>query len=267
MTFRGNVALITGAGSGMGQLAAWRLAAQGIQVAAVDIDEAGLERTCRRAPSIHPHPCDVADWEQVCEVVAKARNDLGPFDRVMTAAAIAPTGALLQQPVDEIRRLMDINYMGTVHVVKATLPGMLKRHSGDLVLFASLAGWLPSSRFGAYSATKFAVVAFGETLAHENAGSGVRFLCVCPPIVDTPLLEQVARGAEEMLAATPAIRPEVVLDTLEQDLERGRLFSFPGPGTRVLWWIRRVLPEMLWARVEQELAKHADAERAPAPAR
>ena len=83
--------------------------------------------------------------------------------------------------------------MGTVHVVKATLPGMLKRHSGDLVLFASLAGWLPSSRFGAYSATKFAVVAFGETLAHENAGSGVRFLCVCPPIVDTPLLEQVAR--------------------------------------------------------------------------
>lgn len=260
MTFRGKVALVTGAGSGIGQLAAWRLAADGATVAALDVDEGGLAATTRRAPNVSSYVCDVSDWDAVQQTVARVEHDLGPLDRVVHAAAIAPTAPILEQPVDEIRRMTEINYLGTVHVTKATMPAMVERGAGDLVLFASIAGWIPALHFGAYSATKFAIVSFAEILHHENLGSGVRIACVCPPFVDTPLLEQVNRSASKLLAASKPIRPEVVLDAIEQGLDRGELFIFPGPGTRALVRMRRLAPSVLWKRLHDVEA----AEAAPA---
>jgi NAD(P)-dependent dehydrogenase (short-subunit alcohol dehydrogenase family) len=263
MTFRGNVALVTGAASGMGQLSAWRLAADGVRVAALDVNEGGLSATARRAPSVQPYVCDVSKWDDVEQVVAQVEADLGPIDRVVNAAAIAPTANLLEQSVDEIRRLTEINYLGSVHVVKATLPLMIERGHGDLIQFASPAGWLPSQHFGAYSATKFAVVAFSETLYYENKGSGVRICCVCPPIVDTPLLEQVRRGAQKLLDASPPIQPETVLDAIERGLDRGHFFVYPGPATRVIVLLRRWFPGVLWKRLEA-LEAEAEGESPPA---
>lgn len=263
MSFRGNVALITGAGSGMGQLSAWRLAAEGVKVAALDIDEAGLARTAQRAPSVQPIVCDVRDWQAVQQAVAQVENDLGPIDRITNAAAIAPGAPLLEQPVETIRSLMDINYMGTVHVIKAALPAMLERGHGDLVNFASLAGWLPSYGLGAYSATKFAVVAFTETLAHEIQGRGVRVVCVCPPIVDTPLLSQVGEGAQDLIDAEKPIRPETVLDAIELGIDKGELFVFPTARTKGAWIARRLIPGALWKRMDQIRA--ASAMQVPPP--
>jgi NAD(P)-dependent dehydrogenase (short-subunit alcohol dehydrogenase family) len=251
MTFRGQVALITGAASGMGQLSAWRLAAEGVRVAALDLDEAGLARTASRAPSITPMVCDVRDWDAVQQAVAHVEAELGPIDRVTNAAAIAPTAPLLDQPVDTIRALMEINYLGTVHVTKAALPAMLERGHGDLVNYASLAGWLPSLGFGGYSATKFAVVAFTETLAYEIEGRGVRVVCVCPPIVDTPLLSQVREGAADLVASQKAIAPEVVLDAIESGIDQGSLFVFPTLETKAALWARKLAPGLLWKRMAQ----------------
>ncbi|MDZ7733328.1 MAG: SDR family oxidoreductase [Acidimicrobiia bacterium] len=143
MTFRGKVALVTGAASGMGRLSAWRLAADGVAVGALDVDEAGLAETARRAPSITPITCDVADAAAVAGAVARVEA-VGPIERVVSAAAIAPTQRLLHQDVDEIRRMTEVNYLGSVHVIKATLPAMLERGRGDLIQYASLAGWLPA---------------------------------------------------------------------------------------------------------------------------
>jgi hypothetical protein len=97
---------------------------------------------------------------------------------------------------------------------------MLARGRGELVQFGSLAGWLPSPRLGAYSATKAAVITFSETLAHELAGTGVQVVCVCPPVVDTPMLAQVRDDGPRSLARVPPIRPEVVLDSIERVLDR-----------------------------------------------
>ena len=243
------VALVTGAGSGLGQLMSWRLAAAGVTVAAVDVSEEGLARTARRAPQVRPHVVDVTDEAAVRELVAGVEADLGPIGRLVNAAAIAPTRPLLDQPMDEIRRLVEINYLGLASVTKTVVPAMVERRRGQVVQFASLAGWLPTPHFGAYSASKFAVVAFSETLAHELEGSGVHLVCVCPPIVDTPLLEQIASrppGFETM----PPIRPEVVIDAIEQSLDRRELWCFPGRGTSTLWRLRRFAPEVLWRRLD-----------------
>jgi short-subunit dehydrogenase len=138
-----------------------------------------------------------------------------------------------------------------VNVALATLPGMLARGRGDLIFYASLAGWLPSPYLGAYSATKFAVTAFAEVLYHENRGRGVRFACVCPRVVDTPLLDQMGPGATDMIDASPKIRPDEVVDAIEDALERGQFFVFPGRGTTMVWRLRRFLPGLIWRRVHQ----------------
>jgi short-subunit dehydrogenase len=251
MAFRGKVALVTGAASGMGRLSAGRLADAGAQVAAVDVDEAGLETLVRDHPSVHPLPCDVSDPQAVERLVAEVEDDLGPLDRVMSAAAIAPSGLLAEQSADEVNRLMRINYGGVVNVACAVLPRMLQRRSGDLVNFGSLAGWVPSIYLGAYSATKFAVNSFSEVLWHEHRGSGVRILCVCPPVVDTPMLDQMRGGAEKMVGESPKIQPEEVLDAVEEGLEAGECFVFPGRGTKAAWRVRRFAPGLIWKRLHQ----------------
>jgi len=250
MAFRGKVALITGGGSGMGRLAAQRLAKGGAKVAALDVNEAGLAETVRGQDGITAYALDVTDARAVEEVVGRVERELGPIDRVLNAAAIMPTGFLLDQDAATAKRIMDINYGGTVNVSYAVLPGMLQRGRGDFVNFASVAGWMPTLHFGAYNASKFAVVAFTEVLYHENRGRGVRFACVCPPPVATPLLDQ-AKSQPKVLTQLPPIRPEKVLDAIERDLERGRLMVFPD---RMAWGtvlLRRFAPGLLWQNVHR----------------
>jgi NAD(P)-dependent dehydrogenase (short-subunit alcohol dehydrogenase family) len=244
-------ALITGAGSGMGQLSAWRLAAAGVQVAALDVDEAGLERTATHTPQVTPFVCDVRDDEAIAKVIAEFEGQHGPLDRVVNAAAVAPGALLAEQPVDESRRVFEINVMGVVNVTRLTLPAMLERRRGDLIMYGSLAGWLPSQRFGAYSASKAAVVSYSETLWHENQGSGVRIVCACPPVVDTPLLDRIGEQGPKSLAEQPRIRPEEVLDSIELALDAGTPFAFPGRGTKTLWRVRRFWPSLLWKRIDK----------------
>jgi len=238
-------ALVTGAASGIGQHAARRLAAAGTRVAAVDIDKAGLDRTAERAPSIRPWICDVGDPAAVARAVEEAEAAHGPLDRVVHAAAVCLPGSLLEQPAEEIERVLRINVMGTAHIAQAVLPRMLARGSGELVLFASLAGWLPTPRVGAYAASKAAVVAFAEVLAEENAGRGVRFACVCPPLVETPMADRMREADPRVLGAHRGIRPGTVLDAVEVALAAGDLYVFPGRGTRTIWRARRFTPNLL----------------------
>jgi len=250
MAFRGEVALVTGAASGMGRLAAQRMAASGARVSAVDVNAEGLRATAEGHERISTRALDVTDSHAVQELIEEVEAELGPIERVYNAAAIMPTGLLVEQEIETIRRIMDINYGGVANVTRAVVPRMLERGRGDLVNFASIAGWLPALHFGAYNASKFAVVAFTEVLAHETRGRGVRITCVCPPPVATPLLDQ-AKSKPRILEQSPPIRPEEVLDAIEDALERGRLWVFPGRGTSLIWRLRRLLPGLMWRRLHQ----------------
>lgn len=251
MAFRGNVALVTGAASGMGRLACRRLAAEGARVAALDLNEEGLRETASGSDAIRAYPQDVTDTQGVTEVVRRIESELGPVDRVMNAAAIMPTGFLVDQDAETIHRIMDINYGGIVNVTSAVLPGMLERRAGDVVNFASIAGWAPTLHFGAYNASKFAVVAYTEVLYHENRGRGVRICCVCPPPVETPLLQQAKSKPKMLERAGKPIPPDQVLDAIEAGLEEGRLFVFPGRGTHLSQVLRRWFPGLVWRMVHR----------------
>jgi NADP-dependent 3-hydroxy acid dehydrogenase YdfG len=161
-------ALVTGAAGGIGALAARRLAAAAWDVVAVDTDEAGLAETALRSPNMHVRTCDVTDPKAVLDVLAV----IGPVHRVVHAAVIAPAAPVLEQPPAEVQHVLSTDVLGTMHIVRATLPGMLERGAGDLVLCA------PPPEPGAAAAASGAVAAYAGALFREHGGRGVTIRCV-----------------------------------------------------------------------------------------
>ncbi|TDH48361.1 SDR family oxidoreductase [Mycobacterium eburneum] len=253
MTFRGRVALVTGGGSGMGQLAALRLAGYGADVAIADVNETGMKETVRRGGDrITAYPCDVTDPEVVEDVVGRIEAGHGPIDRLVHAAGIMPAGNILDTPTEKLLAPTRINYFGTVHVTKAVLPAMVSRNRGDVVLFGSITGYAMSTNFAAYCASKAAVNTFAEVLIHENRHTKLRMVLACPSAVQTPLLDQAMSGGPkafvDTVVAGRAADPDVILDRIEKALERGTKVLVPGEA-RPTWMLRRLSPSLMWRLV------------------
>ncbi|WP_239342186.1 SDR family oxidoreductase [Frankia sp. CiP3] len=240
MTAKNDVrrALVTGAGSGMGQLLALRLVRQGTDVIAVDRDEAGLKVLHDAGPGkVTTYTIDVTDADAMADVVTSQHHTL-----LVTAAGIGYTGKIAETPAAVHAKIMAVNYQGTVNAVTAALPGYLARGSGRLVLFSSILGWLPVPQHGPYGATKSALVIYAQTLRHELRGTGVRVSCVCPPAVATPMLDDMpaARAVSQRTMMTPA----AAVDAIERGLDRGRFWIFPGIARPVAIG-QRLFPELL----------------------
>ena len=254
MAYNGKSALVTGGGSGMGRLAAQQFADAGAQVAILDVDEAGMRGTAEGRGNIHPHRVDITDFEAVSAAVTDFESQHGPLDRVYNCAAIMPFGKLTEQDPNITHRMMTINYGGLVCITRATLPGMLERGRGDFVSFASAAGLIPALLMGGYNASKAAVAMYTEVLYHENRDSGVRFACVCPPAVATPLLDQGRETAWPRLMEMnegQEITPPQVLDAIERDLEKGRFWVYVTRQTAFGAWMRRVFPGAVWKNIHK----------------
>lgn len=247
----GQVLFITGAGSGIGQLSAKRALQSGWKVAAVDVNQQGLDALGANSDSLLKLPCDITDPIAVQSAVEQCENILGPIDRLTNAAAIMPLSEIMDQGGDMIHRIMNINYGGMVNVSQAALPKMLARGRGEFINYASMAGHWPILYMGAYNASKHAVAAYTEVLFHETRNSGVRIVCVCPPIVATPLLEQAKSCWPKIFDIFPPITPETVLDEIERKLPGKSLWVFPGPMTRMSWILRRWMPSTVWRLVHR----------------
>ncbi|MDG2412217.1 MAG: SDR family NAD(P)-dependent oxidoreductase [Halioglobus sp.] len=245
--------LITGGGSGMGREAARRFAAQGLTVALLDVNSEGMAETADSFNTIHSWSVDITDFEAVCAAVREVESQCGEVYRLYNCAAIMPFGKLVEQDNAVIHKQMAINYGGLVNITQAVLPGMLERGRGDFVSFASMAGIIPMLLTGAYTATKFAVRAFTETLYHEHRDSGIRFACVCPPAVATPLLKQGRETAwPKMLEdQSEPIAPSVVIDAIESCLDKGKFFVYPTRDAKIGAIMRRLAPGLIWKQVHQ----------------
>jgi NAD(P)-dependent dehydrogenase (short-subunit alcohol dehydrogenase family) len=247
MSFRGQVAVITGGGSGMGQAWARRLAKDGATVAILDVNEAGMAETAASASNIKPYVLDITDADAVASVFADIEASLGPVDRVANAAAIMPFGRLLEEDPKLTTRVMTINYGGLVNVATAALPKMIERGSGDFVSFSSMTGIVPGLLMGAYASSKAAVQFYTEILYHENRNSGLRFCCVCPPAVKTALWQQAeATVVPKLPSKGETLMPNVVIDEIERCLDKGKLFAYPGKQTQLGVVMRRLFPQLIW---------------------
>lgn len=245
---KGRVVLITGGGSGMGRQAAIMCAAAGASVALMDVDEPGMEESKNNEGIIHSYPTDITDYCAVSATVQSIENELGPIYRLYNAAGIMPLGRLLEQDNAVAKKIMDINYGGLLNIAQAALPAMVSRGEGEFISFASMAGIIPTMLTGAYSASKAAVAFLTEILYHENINSGVKFVCVCPPAVDTPLLQQ-GRDTEwpKMLDSSEApIAPIDVIHAIDQSLGEGKFWVYAGKGAFMGPLVRRLAPRVIW---------------------
>lgn len=230
---------VTGAGSGIGEALAVRLAAGGATVFASGRRAEPLEVLARRQPSILPRPLDVTDRH----AVARAVEGMGALDTaILSAGTHTPTPA---QSFDAatVRGLVETNLMGCVHCVEALLPGMLARRTGHVVLIASVAGYRGLPQSAGYSASKAGVIALAESLKLDLDGSGVRVSLVNPGFVDTPLTRRNPFPMPDIITATAAA------EAIERGLASGRFeTAFPFRFALAMKCLR-LLPDRLYFAV------------------
>ncbi len=243
-------ALITGGASGMGRVFAMRMAAQGIQVSCFDWNDAALAEMAG-LDNIHPLKVDVTDSVAVSQAVAVVTAQRGAIDRLVTCAAIMPTAKLALQSVEEIRRIMDVNYGGTVAAVQAVIGDMLERNAGEVVIFGSTGGKVYVPECGAYCASKAATEAYFDVLLEENRESRVQMMLVCPALVDTPLLQQAVESSnphniQYSVKHKRFASPEWIIDQVEKGLLRKTRVLKPGWDAKIMMWIRQHFPALAW---------------------
>jgi NAD(P)-dependent dehydrogenase (short-subunit alcohol dehydrogenase family) len=195
----GKVALVTGAGSGIGASIAETFAAAGAHVYVADRDETAGRATVasiqKSAPAAEFLLLDVTDESQ-CEQARRtvhARFD-GRLDILVNNAGIGHVGTMLQTNGADLDRIYSVNVRGVFNVTKAFLPAMIERKCGVIINMASIGGVVAVRDRLAYTTSKFAVVGLTKALALDHALDGVRVNCICPGRVETPFVK--ARLAE-----------------------------------------------------------------------
>ncbi len=182
------IAVVTGAGSGIGRAVALGLADAGARVAAVDLDGDAAQALAERHGNVSAHTVDVADPQQVDALRDEVRAVLGPPTVLVNAAGWDRTEAFVDAGVEFARRVVDVNYLGPVWVCRAFLPLMVDAgRGGRVVNIASDAGRVGSSGETIYAGAKGGVIALTKSIAREMARHQITANCVCPGPTDTPL--------------------------------------------------------------------------------
>ena len=268
--YQGRLALITGGSSGIGLALAKQLSDAGARVWILGRDKTRLNSAFQTLFGANGKnhgmlAADVSEWKQVESTLAKFQREVGVPDILINSAGIMEPGYVDELPVEKYREIMEVNYLGTVHVTKAILPGMLKRGSGDIVNISSAGGFVTGPGYGAYSPSKYAVRGFSDVLRAEGKPRGVRVFLVYPPNTDTPQRAyEVSRQTPEIHSVdeNAGIGPwklgllsaSQVADETLKGMQRGTYVILPGTGNRVLYHLVRLLGGMVYSITDDEWA-------------
>ena len=203
----GGVAVVTGAGSGIGRALAQQLAAAGSALALADVDEAGLLQTAqslgKTSAAVTTHFVNVADEESVSTFAEDAEARHGRVTLLINNAGVSLHGDFEEISLEDFRWLMNVNFWGVIYGVKYFLPMLKREPRAHIVNLSSVFGLVAPAGQAPYAASKFAVRGFTEALRHELQGSNVCVSCVHPGGIQTPIARHSRLGS-----ATPASKRE-----------------------------------------------------------
>ncbi|MBK9145904.1 MAG: SDR family oxidoreductase [Candidatus Melainabacteria bacterium] len=205
-SLRDRVAVVTGAGSGIGRATAIAFGQCGAAVIAVDIDPGGLYETARAIDSCASVEADIADPETGARVLAAAR-ELGPITDLFNNAGAELVAPLHETSDSDWDRIMAVNLKGTFMLTRACLQAMLDTGYGSIIINASDAGMRGIRLSAAYSTSKAALVHFTRSIALDYGRFGIRANCICPGCIATPLCERFNKevGARRGISGKEAL--------------------------------------------------------------
>jgi NAD(P)-dependent dehydrogenase (short-subunit alcohol dehydrogenase family) len=210
--FEGKVALVTGAGSGIGRATAQAFAREGARVVVADVNVAGLNETVRliqeAGGQAYGVQADVSQPAQVQQMVDTALAEFGRLDAAVNNAGIeGEQAALAEASAENWDRVIGINLRGAWSCMKAEIPAMLRSGGGAIVNMSSVAGLVGFANISPYVASKHGMVGLTRTAALEYAKQGIRVNAVCPGAIDTPMIDRFTRGDASARAAMDAMHP------------------------------------------------------------
>lgn len=246
--------VITGGAQGLGRATALRFARDGWKVLIADVlEDAGLST----ADDINSaggqaifQPCDVRSEASFESLLATCQQQWGGVDVLVNNAGVASSGSIEKEPMDNWRRVMDINTLGAVRGCKVFTPAMKAQGGGHIVNIASIAGINCTPYMASYNVSKAAVIALSETLRWELKKSYIGVTAVCPALFPTALTDSVVGGNPKVIAVInqgmnqSELSAEDIADSIYRAVKRNQFMLLPHKSTRWQWRLKRLSADL-----------------------
>jgi all-trans-retinol dehydrogenase (NAD+) len=236
--------VITGAAAGIGRLMALNFAKERANLAIIDINRKQLEKTESELAAfkvnVHAYVCDVSNKNDVDKVARQIKRDFDRIDILVNNAGVVSGKPFLELTFEDVKRTIDINFLGTVLFTQHFLPDMTARNDGHVVNIASSAGLLGMPHLTDYCASKFADVGFTDSLRLELKKfgyTGVKLTCVCPYVIDTGMF----KGFRPLLL-NPILKPEYVAAQVIRGIKKDKPYVKIPAMVKIIKWIK-LLPQ------------------------
>jgi short-subunit dehydrogenase len=266
---KGRVAVVTGAGSGIGRSLALQLAGRGCALALCDIDPERLAESARDARAlgvkVSEHRLDVADASAVAALPTAVLAEHGRVGLLINNAGVALMGEFRQLSDADFQWLFGINFWGVVQMSRAFLPLLLREPEAHVVNVSSVFGFVAPAGQTAYAASKFAVRGFTDALRHELESTSVRVVAVHPGGIRTHIAhsarrasgvdEATQRSAADAFVQSVHTSPEQAAERILRGLDRGELRIRIGADAWVLDMMARLMPVRYWGWLKRRAMK------------
>jgi len=200
----GKIALISGAGGGIGRGIALRFAAEGARVGVLDLHgdmcAAVVAEIRAGGGEALALPCDVSDEAEVTEAVATLTQTFGTVTVLVNNAAVMPTGRIHETSPADFDRCVAVNLRGAYLLSRAVIPGMIAARTGSIIHMASVTGTLGLPGIAAYSMTKGGLIALARAMSTDYARLGIRVNAVSPGTIDSPMLHHFVAAQSDPVA-------------------------------------------------------------------
>ncbi len=265
-SFKNRLVYITGGSSGIGYAAAEAFLKEGASVLLIARDQGKLEKagksllisTGRDSDSIATASVDISEFKRVTEVLEDRMNSIGIPDILINGAGMAYPDYFDRIPHEIFVKTININLIGTWNVISVVVPRM-KERGGHLVNISSVAGYVGTFGYAAYSASKFGIIGFSEVLKGELKPYSIDVSVLCPPDTDTPQLKEEDRTkpleTRAISGNVKIMQPGEVAAYLLKGIRRRKFMILPGFMNKITYIIKRMAPWLVFMIMDGDIKR------------